>query len=193
MDRQALVRNGRSDNPFRIGYIAAPQLLAIGPFPCFCPIFHCLCGRFVRLTVASLFSELARESDWHNILHKITAIKLFADNKLNNTGNVSKQRYFISDGFDYRHGYGLSPSRIRTTKITVNIGHCHRYGLPRSPSTTPITITTTTTLQQQGFKLRRLRHILPFGFELRRFRVFYVLDFRLIFVHDIYIIDKFRN
>ena len=36
MDRQALVRDtSRSDNPFRIGYIAAPQLLAIGPFPCF--------------------------------------------------------------------------------------------------------------------------------------------------------------
>ena len=57
-----MVRNGRSDNPFRIGYIAAPQLLAIGPFPCHLFFFH-FCGRFVRLTVASLFSELARESD----------------------------------------------------------------------------------------------------------------------------------
>ena len=55
MDRQALVRNGRSDNPFRIGYIAAPQLLAIGPFPCHLFFFH-FCGRFVRLTVASFQS-----------------------------------------------------------------------------------------------------------------------------------------
>jgi len=46
VDRQALVRNGRSDNPFRIGYIAAPQLLAIGPFPCHLFFFH-FCGRFV--------------------------------------------------------------------------------------------------------------------------------------------------
>jgi len=29
-----LVRNGRSDNPFRIGYTAAPQLLALGPLLC---------------------------------------------------------------------------------------------------------------------------------------------------------------
>ena len=115
-------------------------------------------------------------------------MKLFTDNKLNNTADVSKQRYYISDGFDYRHQYGrLSPSRICTAKITVSIGHCHRYGLPRSPSTTPKTIkptatTTTTTLQQQGFELRRLQHILTFGFELRRLRVFLLFGFQTYFL-----------
>ena len=48
MDRQALVRDNRSDNPFRKGYTAAPQLLAFVHSLVICPLFHCLCGRFVN-------------------------------------------------------------------------------------------------------------------------------------------------
>ena len=87
-----MVRDSRSDNPFRIGYIAAPQLLAIGPFPCLCPIFHCLCGRFVRLTVASLF-ELARESDVA-ISSKITTTTTTTTTKTDDDNNNSRFQYY---------------------------------------------------------------------------------------------------
>jgi len=47
VNRQALVRNSRSDYPFPVGYTAAPQLLAIGPLLCHLFLFH-FCGRFIR-------------------------------------------------------------------------------------------------------------------------------------------------